>query len=185
MNTSELDRITIERVKAGESSAFKGLIDRHKDDAFSLACSVVKDRALAEDILQEVFIKVFDKLSSFKNQSSFSTWLYRIVVNKCYNELRRVKKLRREEVEISSDRENAAELVNQNDLKAVINYALDQMKPDEALILRLFYLSELKIDEVEEITGFTKSKVKVTLHRARKSLAEILKSRLGREIEDL
>ena len=59
------------------------------------------------------------------------------------------------------------------------------MKADEALVLRLFYLSELKVEEVEQITGFGKSKVKVSLHRGRKNLAEILKQTLGKEIEDL
>ena len=59
------------------------------------------------------------------------------------------------------------------------------MKADEALVLRLFYLSELKIEEVMQVTGFGKSKVKVTLHRGRKNLANILEKQLGKEIEDI
>lgn len=180
----EQDRLTIERVKAGESRAFKELIEKYKDDALSLACSIVKDHALAEDILQDVFLKVFDKIRSFNYQSSFYTWLYRIVVNRCYNELRKKKTTRGDSEERMSENEATA-LTHTNDRKKIINFSLNQMKPDESLVLRLFYLSELKIGEVIEVTGFSRSKVKVSLHRGRKNLAELLKKQLGREIEDL
>ncbi len=185
MSSYDKDRLIIERVKAGEHGAFKELIDRHKDMAFSLACSILKDRNLAEDVLQETFIKVFSKLHSFRYQSLFTTWLYRIVVNRCYNELRRKKDIQEDFVEVTSEVEDTSSLTDTNDLKQVINTALERMKPDEALVLRLFYLSELKIEEVEEVTNFSKSKVKVTLHRGRKNLAAILKQKLGKEIEDL
>lgn len=185
MSSDDKDRLIIERVKAGETAAFKELIERHKDMAFSLACSILKDKSLAEDVLQETFIKVFNKLHSFKYQSLFTTWLYRIVVNRCYNELRKRRKFRNEIVEVASEVEDAATLTDTNNLKHVINAALEKMKPDEALVLRLFYLSELKIEEVEDVTNFSKSKVKVTLHRGRKNLATILKQKLGKEIDDL
>lgn len=185
MDQLEQDRLIIERVKAGERAAFKILVNKYKDDAFSLACSILKEEQLAEDILQEVFIKVYDKISTFKYQSSFYTWLYRIVVNRCYNETRKRRFKREMIVEKVSDKESAAHFTDTNDLRQIINQALKQMKADEALVLRLFYLSELSIEEVIQITGFSKSKVKVSLHRGRKSLAHILKQQLGKEIEDL
>jgi len=182
----EQDRALIERVQQGDRWAFQQLVEAYKDEAFSLACSIVKDTSLAEDVLQEVFLKVYDKIPSFRFQSSFYTWLYRIVVNRCYNELRKQKRrfpfFRKEEGTI---REEAAVRVDTEDLKTNVNGALAQMKADEALTLRLFYLSELSIEEVEEVTGFSKSKVKVCLHRGRKSFAQILKRQLGKEIEDL
>ncbi|MCB0845442.1 MAG: RNA polymerase sigma factor [Bacteroidetes bacterium] len=185
MTRSEKDRLLIERVKAGDNLAFKELIEKYKNDAFTLACSIVKNQRLAEDILQEVFIHIFDKIKTFKYKSSFYTWLYRIVVNRCYNELRKRKYKCEEIVEIASEKDEAASIANTNDLKQIIRTALVQMKPDEALVLRLFYLSELNIQEVMEVTGFGKPKVKVTLHRGRKSLADILKKQLGKEIEDI
>ena len=185
MSNSEQERLLIERVKAGESAAFKILIERYKDDALSLACSIVKDQQLAEDILQEVFLKVFFKIKTFKYQSSFYTWLYRIVVNRCYNELRKKKVTPQTSLEIPSHGDTSSKGVDKEDLRKVINAALQQMKADEALVLRLFYLSELKVEEVMQVTGFGKSKVKVTLHRARKNLSRILKKQLGKEIEEL
>ena len=129
--------------------------------------------------------KVFYKIKTFKYQSSFYTWLYRIVVNRCYNELRKKKNVPKDFVENASDKDVATNLTDTNDLRQIIHAALDQMKPDEALILRLFYLSELKANEVVEVTGFSLSKVKVTLHRGRKNLANLLKKQLGKELEDL
>ncbi len=185
MDPAEQERLLIARVKAGETAAFRSLVERYQDDAFSLACSIVKDRQLAEDILQEVFLKVFDKIRTFKHQSAFYTWLYRIIVNRCYNELRNRKVISGKVTDAASDKEETSSRTDQNDLKGIINGALDLMKPDEALVLRLFYLSELNVEEVMEVTGYGKSKVKTTLHRGRQNLTYILKRQLGKEIEDL
>ncbi|MEM6378246.1 MAG: RNA polymerase sigma factor [Bacteroidota bacterium] len=184
MSDAEQERLIIERVKAGDKAAFRYLIERYQDDAFSLACSLLKDQALAEDILQEVFLKVFIKIKTFKYQSSFYTWLYRVVVNRCYNELRK-KKYQSNNFKETASEQIATNLSDQEERRQIINNALNRMKPNEALVLRLFYLSELKIEEVMEVTGFGKSNVKVTLFRARKNLAQILKKQFGKEIEDL
>ncbi|MEM8900608.1 MAG: RNA polymerase sigma factor [Bacteroidota bacterium] len=185
MNRVEKDREIIERVKAGEQAAFRELVNNYKDDAFALACSILKDHEWAEDVLQDAFLKVFQKIQSFKYQSAFYTWLYRIVVNRCYNELRRKKHTRREPLENISELEQGTDFPNPNNVNEYVILALNQMKSDEALVLRLFYLSELSIEEVIQVTGFGKSKVKVTLHRGRKNLADLLRKYLGREIEDL
>lgn len=184
MNTVEQDRSIIERFKSGERAAFKMLVEKYKDEAFSLACSIVKDRQLAEDILQEVFIKLIDKIKTFKYQSTFYTWFYRIVVNQCYNTLRKRQRFSTLEA-VTLEPEIIEDKAVTNDLRQLINNALNRMKPDEALVLRLFYLSELKIEEVVQITGFSVSKVKVTLHRARKNLATLLKQIFGKELADL
>ena len=185
MDSSEYDNRIISRVKAGETNAFKELIDKYKDDAYALACSILKDRQRSEDVLQDVFMQVFIKLKSFRQESTFYTWLYRIVVNRCYNELRKKKVILDYTPETSSLIEDPMNIADTNNVKDIVNFSLDRMKPDEALVLRLFYLSELNIKEVVEVTDFSDSKVKVTLHRARKNLALILKNRLGKEIEEL
>ena len=185
MSETDHDEPLVERVKRGDTRAFQHLVNKYKDDAYSLACTIIKDPNLAEDVLQEVFIKVFDKIKRFRHQSSFYTWLYRIVVNRCYNELRKKKFLSEKWIERFSDNDEAAHLVHTNDVKSMVNAALQRMKPDEALVLRLFYLNELNIEEAMEVTGFSKSKMKVTLHRGRKSFGAILTSQFGKEIEDL
>lgn len=184
MISKEQERAIVEQAKVGDESAFRQLIYWHKDEAFSLACSILKDRTLAEDVLQEVFIKVFQKIDSFNYQSRFYTWLYRIVVNRCYNE-RRKKKQTLETLEREISGNEGFDNLDLNDINAIMQSSLDLMKPNEALVLRLFYLSELSIEEVKEVTGFSQSKVKVALHRGRKNLKELLLQKLGKEIEDL
>ena len=87
-------------------------MDKYKDDSLALACSILKDQDLAEDVLQDVFIKIYDKIKSFKYQSAFYTWLYRFVVNNCYNELRKHMKNR---VEMKDDMITSDELSKKSD----------------------------------------------------------------------
>lgn len=185
LNNEEHDRLLIERIKKKDHTAFRQLIDKYKDDALSLACAILKDQTDAEDVLQDTFIKVYSRIKSFKYQSAFYTWLYRIVVNNCYNALRKSGVNQVELQDYDTSENDLSKASDQKDRRFIINAALNLMKVDEALVLRLFYLSELKMEEVVEVTGFTMSKVKVTLHRARKSLANILKKKFKREIEEL
>ena len=185
MNNEEHDRLLIERIKKEDHTAFRQLVEKYKDVALSLACSILKDQTHAEDVLQDTFIKVYSKVKSFKYQSSFYTWLYRIVVNNCFNALRK-RGIRKVEVrDCLAAEDDLSKESDQQDRRFIINEALNLMKVDEALVLRLFYLSELKMEEVVEVTGFSLSKVKVTLHRARKSLEIILKEKFKRELEEL
>ena len=75
--------------------------------------------------------------------------------------------------------------LREEDQKRYIQLALEQLKPDEALVLRMFYLLELRIMEIERATGFSKAKIKEDLHRGRQNLSLILRTLLGTEIEDL
>lgn len=185
----DIDAELIEKVKNGDTDAFRQLVDKYKDVSLSLAYSILKDKAKAEDVLQEAFIKVFHKAASFKHQSAFSSWLYRIVVNSSYNELKRNKSyLDIEKVNsndsMSSDK-TAFQNLKEEEQKKYVILALNKLKADEALVLRLFYLGELSLKEVEEITEFSPSKVKVDLHRGRKNMEIALKNLLGKQINDL
>ncbi|WP_258539105.1 RNA polymerase sigma factor [Flagellimonas abyssi] len=90
---NDIDAKLIDRVKEGDDGAFVQLVDKYKDLSLSLAHSIVKDRDKAEDVLQDAFIKVYKKAGSFKQQSAFSSWLYRIVVNTAYNPFKRKRNI--------------------------------------------------------------------------------------------
>ncbi|WP_299207574.1 RNA polymerase sigma factor [uncultured Dokdonia sp.] len=186
-NPTHKDYELIKKAIEGDISAFRQLVYLHKDVSLSLAVSIVKDIALAEDILQDVFIKVYHKLNSFTYKSAFTTWLYRIVVNTSYNELKKKKK------HLSLDLPQESFLlpptvdtsINEADQKKYIQLALQRLKPDESLVLRLFYLCELSIKEIEEITNFKISKIKVLLHRGRSSIHFELKQLLRDDLKHL
>lgn len=181
------DQHIIQRVRGGDTHAFRYLVEKYQEVSLALAYSVVKDTALAEDVLQEAFVKVYQKLDQFRFESQFSTWLYRIVINTCYNELKKRKvkvTLSDETMELTASEK--AEVLAEGQLQnQYINQALNAMKTDESLVLRLFYLSELSLKEVSQATGFSLSKVKVSLHRGRGNLEFQLRQLLGEEIKDL
>ncbi|MCH8494947.1 MAG: sigma-70 family RNA polymerase sigma factor [Balneolales bacterium] len=84
--------VYINRVRGGDRDAFRFIINDWKDTAYTVAISVVKDEHRATEVVQESFVKAYLKLDSFKNESSFSTWFYRIVVNEAFMDLRKRKK---------------------------------------------------------------------------------------------
>lgn len=187
MSSNTSDTGLVKRAKEGDVQAFRQLVEKYKDVSFSLACSVLKDRAAAEDVLQDSFLKVYSSLHSFKGEAAFSSWLYRIVVNTSFTAHKKLKKY--------SEREEVPETENQylhqsnplklEDQKRCIEEALNRIKPDEALVLRLFYLCELSLKEVRKVTRFSEAKIKVDLHRGRKNMHLHLKNMLGKEIDEL
>lgn len=184
-----LDIKLVNRSKAGDTSAFRDLVNAYKDVSLTLASSVLKDTSLAEDAVQTAFIRVFEKLHTFKQDSKFSTWLYRIVINTAYNLFKKQKNhLKIDDVSdfnIEIEGKSEIKALTEQDQKKYINLALNRIKADEALLLRLFYLYEHSILEIEEITGFRKSKIKVDLHRGRKNMEQQLQKMLGNEINQL
>ncbi len=187
LEISNSDTLLINRIKEGDTTAFRQLVDKYKNVSLSLACSILKDEDKAEDALQDAFIKVFEKIDTFHFKAAFSTWLYRIVINTSYNELKKHKNhavLSQVSLEDSGGN-NALDIFKAENQKKFIQVALKRIRTDEALILRLFYLCDLKIKEIENITGFKSSKIKVDLHRGRNNLNHELIKILGKEINDL
>lgn len=187
MNSNTLDTALVERAKEGDMQAFRQLVEKYKDVSLSLACSILKERAAAEDVLQDAFLKVYNSLKSFKGQAAFSSWLYRIVVNTSFTALQKKKKYlrmeRRDEEVIHSH--ISSHPLQLEDQKKCIEKAMNLLKPDEALVLRLFYLCELSLKEVRQITRFSEAKIKVDLHRGRKNMHRQLQNMLGTEIDEL
>lgn len=187
--TSNNDSLLIHRIKEGDTYAFRQLVEKHKNVSLSLACSILKDENIAEDVLQDVFVKVYERLDTFNFNAAFSTWLYRIVVNTSYNELKKHKNhtsLSKVSTEFEKPSGNLAlKSIKEEEQKKYVQIALKKLREDQALILRLFYLCDLKIKEIEDVTGFKSSKIKVDLHRGRNNLNNELKKILGKEIHNL
>ena len=187
-NNENIDFEIIERIKEGDTSEFRVLVEKYKDVSFSLACSILHDEHEAEDALQEAFIKVYKNLKKFQGKSSFATWLYRIIVNTCFTIAKKQEKRKLQDnidyyydLEIPNDRTGLQDLVD-SERTAIIKKVLKTMKTDEALLLRLFYLSELDVREIMKVTGFNESKIKVTLHRARKNVLTEMQRIFGKEL---
>lgn len=170
------DHRYIKKVLEGDHDAFKYLMSDYKDMAYTVAVSILKDEQNAQDAVQNTFIQAFRGLKSFKGNSIFKTWLYRILVNESFRLLKQNN--RRNEIELNHENdvsfiyeENNSDQSNQ---KEAVQQALLKLSTNESLVLNLFYLEDYTLDGICEITGWTTANAKVILHRARKSIKKVL-----------
>lgn len=175
------DAYYIERIVAGDTGCFACLLDKYSRPVHSLILKTVRNKEDAEELAQDVFMKVFRNLPSFKGDCSFSTWIYRIAYNTAISELRKKKQefVAIEESQISNvSEEEVGELLGQssaNEQIEKLEIALTLLPPDERGLLLLFYRKEKTVDELTVITGLSASNIKVKLHRIRKKLFVLIK----------
>lgn len=174
------DNTIIARVLEGETAAFEELVNRYKDMAFSIARRVCNSAEDAEEVAQDAFLKAYQALDKFKQESKFSTWLYRIVTNTAISSTRKKKvamaSLDEAMIENFSEdeiQENLNQYSNEEQSRYV-KEAMQQLHPQDALLINMFYTDELSIEEVSEVTGLSQANVKVKLHRIRKKLYVLL-----------
>jgi RNA polymerase sigma-70 factor (ECF subfamily) len=168
------DNVYVQRVNAGDIQAFTMIVSRYGGMVFTIVRKIVDSREDAEDITQEVFIKVFQSLKKFRGESNFSTWLYRIAYNTTMSELRK-KKLFCVRAEDNATVDNGLLTDDSDeDVEIKLQYlekALKLLPPDEIFLITLHYMDEQSIDEICKISNLSVSNIKVKLHRIRKKLA--------------
>jgi RNA polymerase sigma-70 factor (ECF subfamily) len=186
-----MDNEYIQRTIEGDMNAFRHLVDKYKDMSFSIAMSIVKDDSIAEEVVQDAFLKSYQSLASFEHRAKFSTWLYKIVVNEGLRYLRK-KKLDTVDVDLQeiqdiqlSEINNYILEIREEEQKRYINLALAQLSSNDSLVLRLFYLDEKDQNEIAEITGLTVTNIKTILHRARNRFYIILQDLLKHEVRSI
>lgn len=179
------DIFYIEKVKSGQTNHFSYLVEKYQDIVFSIALKVLKNRADAEEMAQESFIKAYKSLHTFKGTAKFSTWLYRITYNNCISEVRKKKIYftSTDDVEIKdeSDDFNIDALPAENRARYV-KEALEKLPEEEYTLVLLYYFENQSIGEIVKVTKLSASNVKVKLHRARKRLYSILNEMLKEEL---
>lgn len=170
---------------------YKALIDKHKDLAYNIALKITKNEQDSEEIVQDSFVKAFDGMSNFKNESQFSTWFYRIVYNTAISAIRR-KKIDTVEInDFQSDviEKNQIEIVlkklDDSDRKILIRDSLAKLSELDYTILSLYYLEELSLNEISKIIGKKSNYSKVLLQRARMKLYDSLSIPLKKELKEL
>jgi RNA polymerase sigma-70 factor (ECF subfamily) len=177
---NKADIIYIEQIIAGNSNAFSFIVDRHKNKAFNLAFRICGNREEAEEVAQDSFLKAYKSLGSFKMKSSFATWFYRIVYNTAISNVRLKRKGILSIEDFPADAtdfiggntsEEEAESEYRNSL---INFALQKISEEERGLVSLFYYDEMSTDEISDVTGISKSNIKVKLFRARQKMLEII-----------
>jgi RNA polymerase sigma-70 factor (ECF subfamily) len=185
------DQNYIDKVLGGDTNAFSYLIEKYKNMAYTIAIKIVKNNEDAEEIAQDSFLKAYNKLNTFKGNSKFSTWLYTIVYRNAISKVRK-KKIITTDIDdhvinnYQSDHDfPQIEAIKNKEQEIYVKKIIDKLPEKDALLITLFYLNESKVDEIEEITGLTKTNIKVKLHRARKKLYNELSVLLKEEAKEI
>lgn len=192
MVKNKSDSSIIKAVLNGDHDAYRSLVDRYQHFVFTIAINILKSREEAEEAAQDVFIKVYKMLHSFRGQSKFSTWLYTIAYRTA---LDYQKKKKQQPLSIDNDESflqvsddvsaKPDQTMQQEDLQDHLQKVIRQLRPTDASIITLFYLHEKSVQEVAQITELTVSNVKTRLHRLREVLRKKLEQQLKTEIKDL
>jgi len=191
------ENILIEKSKKGDFEAFEELVDRYEKQVYNTGYNMLRNAQDAEEVLQETFLKVFDKLYQFEGKSSFSTWLYRIATNEALMLLRKRKpvtlvsleeplgddyrqQIRRDLVDWST---SPQDLYLKKEFQEKIDYILLTLPENYRAVFVLRDIQGLSAKEVSEILGITIATVKARLHRARIYAREILNKYIKESME--
>jgi RNA polymerase sigma-70 factor, ECF subfamily len=180
------ERILVDRLKQGDEAAFKTIVETWQDMVFNTALGIVQNAEDAEDISQEVFVQVYNSVGSFKGDSKFSTWLYRITITKSLDHERRKKRKKRFAFVKSIFGEESQVVINPPDFHhpgvslekkesaAALFQAISKLPENQRVAFTLHKIEGLSYQEVSEAMKTTVSSVESLMHRAKNNLKKYL-----------
>lgn len=180
-----IDIKLIEECRGGNLYNFRKLVESTSPFVFSIAFRMLGDEDQAKDIVQETMVTIWQKLSRIKSTEVYRTWVYRMVVNKCYDQLRRRKRNR----EFAAD-ENTWKLISdsisdppsaglENDeISRILILLTDRLSTKQKIVFVLSEIEQISHDEISEITGMSKTGIKANLHHARNSIRGMIEKYL-------
>ena len=171
----------IKEILHGNTTLYEYFLDRYGQQVFVLVDRIVSCQEDAEELTQDVFLKAFQQLSSFKAESSFSTWIYRIATNVAISAVRKKKSdtIRLDEsvfLNLSESQVDEALGDESEEQLQRLQRAMEQLEADERALITLYYMEERPLTEVAFILGMTEGNAKVKLHRIRKKLYIFIKN---------
>lgn len=191
------EQLLLDRAKAGDVTAFEELIDSYQKKVFNLALRIIGNYDDAADLAQETFVRIFKAISNFKEQSSFSTWVYRITTNVCLDEIRKRKNkkfvsldedihmddgdMKRQVVSEDPGPDDAAERA---EVRRVVNNAINKLPEDQRAVITLRDLHGMSYEEIAKILDCPGGTVKSRINRARMALKNVLSSERELLLED-
>lgn len=171
------DEALVHFIRGNHHGAIEIMVNRHKMMVFNLAYRLLGNYHVAEEAAQDTFVKAIQSINSFRNESRFTTWLYRICYNTCITYKRRKSFELSELLDSNSNSyfaENNSGSMENKDRAVYLKKALNGLDPDEATIVNLFYIEDTPTSEIASIVGISEGNVRIKLHRARRKLREKL-----------
>ncbi len=174
--TPATDRELIQLVVAGDREAFDQIMRVHEDRVFSVCVRIMGDREPALDATQETFLTVFRKADQFKGESALGTWIYRIAVNTCYDQLRKLKRRRTDALpdHLEPSDPMAEEAMDSAAMRPEIRAALDELPVEFRSAIVLSDIEGMSLPQVSEVLGVPVGTVKSRVFRGRRILAKRL-----------
>lgn len=176
----------IKKILSGDSRSFSLLVERHQSKAMTLALRMLKSREDAEEALQDAFLRVYRALGMFEGKANFSTWFYRIVYNVCVSALEKrgtslLQSLSVDDMEstITSPSDTPDEILQDNEDNTLIHREIERLPVEYSSVLTLFFVQQLRYDEITHVTGLPLGTVKTRLFRGRMMLREALSKKLS------
>jgi RNA polymerase sigma-70 factor (ECF subfamily) len=171
------EQTLVVRAQEGDARAFEILALRHQDALYRLAVRVMGDAGEAEDALQEALLDAWRRIGRFRGESAFSTWMYRVVTNRCLGMLRKRRPVPVEEIETPAPPQDSPERAAERDAgMAALHRAVAALPDDLRVCWVLREMEGQGYAEIAEITGATENAVRGRIHRARTKLAEAMRS---------
>lgn len=179
----------MQRAKYGDENAFTSLVKAYQDKVFSMALYMTGNRQDAEDVAQEVFLKLWRSLDTYREDASPGVWIMTIAKHACFDELRRRKRSQTESLYEEHDGEqverpladedeqsNPATAVIHDERRQAVANAIMQLPPEHREVLTLRYINGLSYEQMAKVLGERQGTVKSRLWRAKKSLKNILEN---------
>ena len=180
--------LLIEDLREGDMTALAILVEKHKRLVYRLAFQITKNHEDADDVMQDTFLKVYESIHSFRQESAFETWLYRIVVNQAMNLVKRRERRRESpllgtsEMEILSSLKRKVDLANnphlnaeRKELQKWVTRAVNSLPLKHRMVVMLHEFEGLTHPEIASILNCSEGTVRSRLHYARKKLRDLLK----------
>jgi RNA polymerase sigma-70 factor (ECF subfamily) len=170
------ERALVERCRAGDEDAFRGLVEHYKDLVFALIARTVQDRSRAEDLAQEVFLRIHRGLPYFRGEARLSTWIYRIVANVCVQDHGRAR------TAVSLDDATSPSAADRQygdfELRDRLEKAIARLPPHYRLVIAAHYLEGVQYEDLAEALQVPLGTVKTQLYRAKQQLRRLLETEL-------
>ncbi|MGD8778370.1 MAG: sigma-70 family RNA polymerase sigma factor [Ignavibacteria bacterium] len=169
----------IDSVLKGNQGDFALLVDKYKDKAFSLLKRLLRNEMDAEEALQDSFLKAYNSLASFRRESKFSTWFYRIAYNTGLTIVASKKRKVEQEMYSIDEHFELGDFDNEvysttTNAKEYLLKMIDKLPIRNALVLILFYIDDMSLNEISQVMDISLVNAKVLLHRSRNSLRDLL-----------
>ncbi len=166
------ERRLIARAQAGDTGAFRVLVDQHRTRAYTLALRILRSTSDAEEVAQDAFVRVWTALPGFRGESSFSTWMYRIVARRAFDRAQVLRNRRARELEEEHLPERAAPEGGDDDTlqAALLQRLVAGLSAAQRSAVTMFYYEGRSVEQVAELLGMPENTVKTHLLRARAAL---------------